>query len=141
MPGEYLRLPVERRVVAIFGEQYLRQKRRRRQSAGDQPVRRRRLRCRLASPTGVFRAGDADHAKLGRNPVEHLADALADRMERATTARISRLADVEPHVLARQMIGQRLAVGWPPRWWSLDARYAFPDGAMSASRSSSASAN
>jgi hypothetical protein len=67
------------------------------------------------------------NAKLRRNPVEHLADALAHRMECATAPRTNRVADVELNVLAWQMIGQRLAMGWPLGWLFPDARTALPD--------------
>lgn len=41
----------------------------------------------LFAPASVFRAHGADDAKLCRNPVEHFADALADRMKRRQSTR------------------------------------------------------
>jgi hypothetical protein len=52
--AEDLRLTVERRVIAIFADQHLREQRRRRQVANDWPLCSRRQRHRLASPAGVF---------------------------------------------------------------------------------------
>jgi len=54
MAREDLRLPIERRVVAIFADQHLGKQRRRRQTAGDHPLRSRRLHHRLTGPTGIF---------------------------------------------------------------------------------------
>jgi hypothetical protein len=45
----------------------------------------------------------------------------------AAAARANRIAEAEQNVLARQMIGQRLAMGWPIGWLLLDARTALPD--------------
>jgi hypothetical protein len=44
-----------------------------------------------------------------RHPVQHLADAFADGMQRTTTTAADITADVEHNVLAREMIGQRFA--------------------------------
>jgi hypothetical protein len=41
--GEDLRLPIKRRVIAVFADQHLGEQRRRRQAAGDHPLRRWRL--------------------------------------------------------------------------------------------------
>ena len=113
MAGEDLRLPVERRVIAIFADQHLGKQRRRRQAAGDRPLCSRRLRHRLAGPAGVFGTGGADYAKLSRNPIQHLAHALADDMQRAAAAAADRALNVEADLFARQMIGQRLATRGP----------------------------
>jgi hypothetical protein len=107
--GEDLRLPIERRVIAIFADQHLGEQRRRRQAAGDRPLGSRRLRHRLAGPTGVFGTGGADDAKLSRNPIQHLAHALSDDMQRAAAAAADRALNVEPDLFARQMVGQRFA--------------------------------
>lgn len=48
-----------------------------------------------------------------------IAHALADEMQRTAAARADSAADVEQDILARQMIGQRLAMGLP-----LDRRFA-----------------
>lgn len=85
--GEDLRLPVERGMVAIFADQHLRQQRRRCQAAGDGPLRSGRLHHRLASPASIFWSRRLDHAQLRRYPVQHLAHALADGMQRAAGSR------------------------------------------------------
>jgi len=51
-----LRLPVQRRVIAVFADQDLREERWRRQAACDRALRRRRLRYRSASAAAVFGA-------------------------------------------------------------------------------------
>ena len=52
---------------------------------------------------------DAQHAQACRHEVEHLADALADRMEWTATAGTDATPDVERHVLARQVVRKRLS--------------------------------
>ncbi len=111
VPGKDLRLTIERRVIAVFGDQHLRKQRRRRHAAGDWTFRSRRLGDRPAGATSVFWTGDAQDAKLRGSPVQHLAHALADRMERTAAARARLAVDIEPDILARQMIGQRFAPG------------------------------
>src|SRR5204863_6228359 len=74
-----LRLPVERRVVAIFADQDLREQRRSRQATGDGPLWRRRLTHRSAGATAVFGSANADDTQLRGHPIQHLADALSDR--------------------------------------------------------------
>jgi hypothetical protein len=59
----------------------------------------------VADTASVFRAGDAYHTKLRRHPVQHLADAFAEGMERTTTTAADITGDCEQNVLARQMIG------------------------------------
>ena len=111
MTGKDLRLPIERRMIAIFADQHLGEQRRRCQAAGDYPLRSRRLHHSLAGPAGVFGTSGADHAQLRRNPIQHLAHALSDHMQGPATAGASHVIDIEPHMLARQMIGQRFAMG------------------------------
>ena len=88
-------MPVERGVIAVLADQHLGEQRWRREAAGDQPLRRGRLDPRVAGAARVFWAGNAHDTKLRRNPVQHLADTLADRMQSATTARASVAFDVE----------------------------------------------
>jgi len=104
-----LRLPVQRRVIAIFADQDLREQRRRRQAACDRTLGRRRLRHCSASAAAVFGAANAHDAELRRHPIQHLADALSDRMRHATTAGADLRVDLDPDFFARQMIGERLA--------------------------------
>src|ERR1700688_1491188 len=51
----------------------------------------------------------ARDAQACRHEVEHLADVLADRMERTTAAGTDMPIDVECDVLARQIVGKRLS--------------------------------
>ncbi len=80
MPGEDLGLSIERGVVAVLIDQHLSNEPRRGQTLGDEAVGSRRLVDRAAGAAAVFGATDAQDAKPGRNPVEHLARGLADRM-------------------------------------------------------------
>src|SRR5579859_2758245 len=120
--GEDLRLPIERGVIAVLADQHLGKQCRRCQAAGDHPLRSRSLHHCLAGPAGIFGASGADHAQLRRNPVQHLAHALSDHMQRTTTAGAGHLINIEPHVLTWQMIGQRLAMGRPFSLLFLDPR-------------------
>jgi hypothetical protein len=111
--GEDLRLPIQRRVVAIFADQHLSKQRRRRQTAGDRPFWRRRLRHRLANPAGVFGTNGADDAQLRRNPIQHLAHALAHDMQRAAAIGADHALNIDADLFARQMAGQRFATRGP----------------------------
>ncbi len=109
VPRKDLRLPIKRRVIAIFADQHLCEQGWCSQSAGDQPFRRRRLQDLVAVAASVFRAGDAYDAQLRRHPVQHLADAFADGMERTAATAADITGNVERNVIARQVFGQRLA--------------------------------
>src|SRR5690606_39481916 len=85
------------------------EKARRRQPASDRPFRRRRLGYALTRPAGVFRAGDADHLELGRNPVEHFADAVADGMKRPSAAWTGWPIHIDDDILAQQVSWECLA--------------------------------
>jgi hypothetical protein len=111
MPGKNLRLPIERRVIAIFADQHLCEQSWRGQSAGDQPFRRCRLHDLVAAAAGLFRAGNAHHTKLRRHPIQHLTDAFANGMEHTTATAAALTGNVEQNIFARQMFGQRLALG------------------------------
>ena len=120
---EDLRLPIERGVIAIFADQDLRQKRRRCQPAGDRAFRCGSLGNGAATPARVFGSRRADHAKLRWYPVQHLADALADHMQRPTAAAAHVTFDVEANVVSWQMVGEWLAsrrcVARLPNGWRL----------------------
>ena len=108
MPREDLALPIERRVVAIFAHQHMRQQARARHSFGDRTLRRRSLVDRSAGTTTVFGAPDAQNSQPCRHEVEHLADRLADHMERAAAAGADALINIDRHVFPRQMFGKPL---------------------------------
>jgi hypothetical protein len=78
--GEDLGLAVKRRVVAVLADQHLGYEPRRGQALGNRALGSRRLMDRAAGTAAVFGAADAQDAKLRRDPVEHLARGLADRM-------------------------------------------------------------
>ncbi len=80
LAAEDLALAVERKVIAIFADQHLRQQRRRCQPPGDRPFRRRRLVDGSASPAAVFGASDTHGPQLRGHMVAHLADRLADHV-------------------------------------------------------------
>ena len=78
---QHLRLPIERQVPGVFGDQHRGDHRLGRQPALDQPLGRRRLHHRLlAGPAGIFGAVRHDHPELRRDHVEPLGGVLADHM-------------------------------------------------------------
>ena len=91
-----LRLPVQRRVIAILADQDLGKQRRGCQSACDRTFRRRRLAHRSTGPAAVLGTANPHDAELRGHPVQHLADALSDRMQGAAAACAGRRADVDP---------------------------------------------
>jgi hypothetical protein len=101
MPSEDLGLPIERCVAAVLADQHLGDEPRRGQTLGDQTVRCRHLMDRAASAAAVFGATNAHDAQLRRDPVEHLARRLADRMEAAATGWALMALKIEPHFLPR----------------------------------------
>src|SRR5262249_7722683 len=108
-----LRLPVQRRVSAIFVDQDLREQGRRRQSTCDRALRRQRLEHRSARAAAVFGAANADHTELRGHPVQHLADTLSDRVQHAAATCAGLSANVDLDLFTRQMIGKRLAPWFP----------------------------
>jgi hypothetical protein len=73
------------------------------QAFGDRPFWRRRLVDGPAGPAAVAWPADTDDPQAGRNVVEHLAERLADQMQRAATAGTSLVFDVQPDVLTFQV--------------------------------------
>ena len=106
MPREDLALPIERRVIAIFAHQHVRQQARARHSFGDRSLGRSSLVDCPAGSAPIFGAANAQNPQPCRHEVEHLANRLADDMERAAAAGTDALLDIDCHVLARQMIGK-----------------------------------
>ena len=126
-----LRLPVERKVVGVFGDEHLRDEVVRRQAALDEPRRRGRLYDRLASPAGVSRPPHHQHAERRRHDVEALGDVLADPMQPARAARAGRAPDVDQRLDARQVSRQGAAVRPPARRaLRLHGRRGFLDGVL-----------
>ena len=111
LPGEDLALPVERKVIAVFGDQDMGEQSRGGQALGDRTLRGRRLMDRPAGPAAIARPADADDPQPRRHMVEHLADGLADQVQLAAAAGAGLMLDIEPHVLARQVRRQARPVG------------------------------
>ncbi len=105
----------------------MREQRRRRQPFGNRTLRRRRLVQRAAAPAAVFGTADPDHPKLGRNPVQHLADRLADRVESTAAAGAEACVEIGRHLLPRQMSRQLAARRSPGRLARLGRRAALQD--------------
>jgi hypothetical protein len=66
---------------------------------------------RSTASTSVFWTTGAKQPNLRGNPIQHLTHALADCVERSTTAWAGLPADIENDLLARKMFRQRLAFG------------------------------
>jgi hypothetical protein len=79
LAGIDLRLPIQWKMIGIFGDQNLRHRGLRRQAAFDQPGGCGHLDHHvLAGPAGIFGPAHHQHAELGRDDVEPLGDILAD---------------------------------------------------------------
>ena len=63
---------------------------------------------RPAGTATVFGAADTQDPQLCRHEVEHLADRLANHMERAAAAGADALINIDRHIRARQMLGKPL---------------------------------
>src|SRR5882724_6862028 len=120
LPGEDLALPVKRQVIAVFGDQDMREKTGSGEALGDRTLRGGRLMDGPAGPAAIARPADADDPKPRRHMIEHLADRLADHMQFAAAAGARLMLEIEPHVLARQMRRQAWSIG--PRSRRLDRR-------------------
>ena len=64
---------------------------------------------RAAGAAAVFGAADAQYAQTSRDPIEHLARRLTDRVKPAAAAGALIARHIERHVLALQMVGKRRA--------------------------------
>jgi hypothetical protein len=80
LPREDLALPIERKVIAIFGDQHMSEQGWGRQALGDRPLRSRSLMDRAASPAAIAWPADLDDPQPGGDMVEHLADRLTDEV-------------------------------------------------------------
>ena len=100
-------------MIAILADQDLGKQRRGCQSACDRTFRRWRLTQGSASAAAVLRTPNTDDAELRGHPVQHLADALSDRVQGATTTCTGLRAHVDLDLFTRQMIGKGLAP-WLP---------------------------
>lgn len=105
LAGEDLALPIERQVIAIFGDEDMREQSRAGQSLGDRPLRGRRLVDGPADPAAITGPTDANDPKPRRHMIKHLAYRLADQVQLATAAGAGLVLKIEPDILARQMDG------------------------------------
>jgi len=102
-----LRLPVERQVISIFGDQNLCDGRLGWNAAFDQPRWCWSLEDDfLTGAAGIFGAARHQNAELSRHDVELLADVFADPMQAFATAGTVMVLDVDDHIDARQMGGK-----------------------------------
>src|SRR5260370_9180470 len=86
LPGEDLALPVKRQVIAVFGDQDMREKTGSGEALGDRTLRGGRLMDSPAGPAAIARPADADDPKPHRHLVQQLADGLAGGMKLAAAA-------------------------------------------------------
>jgi hypothetical protein len=132
-------------MIGIFGDEHVRDRRFRRQSAFDQPRRGRRLDDDvLACAASVFGSAHDQHPELRRHDIELLADVLANLVKLAPTARTGLVLDVDNRLDALQMRRQGPAVGAPFARRRRPGDLASASAAAPASlcsRSSSASSN
>ncbi len=80
MMGKDLRLPIDRRVIAIYADEDMCEQRRDCKTAGDRSFWCCHLCHLVADAAGIFLTRNTDHAKLGRHPVQHLKFTLSDAM-------------------------------------------------------------
>lgn len=106
MPLKDLRLAVQRRVVAVLGDQHLGQQAGCRQTLGHRTFGRRRLLDGATRPTAILGPANAQHAQRCWHPIEHLAHRLADGVQCPAAAGARYSVDVVQDVLARQVVGQ-----------------------------------
>ena len=106
-----LRLPIERQMIGIFGDQDLRDRSLRRDAALDQSRQCRSLRHNLlASPAGVFGAAGDQHTELRGNNVQPLTHVLTDPMQLTMAAGAFLANQINDLLKARQMSWQRSPV-------------------------------
>jgi len=115
--GINLALPIERQVIAIFRDQQMRQH----GGSGAAPRRRHRRCGRLGNgitgAAGIFGPHVADHLEVARHVIQHLGHVLAQLAHATAAGRADAGAitlGLMQHLLARQMIGERLTLWFFP---------------------------
>ena len=104
VPGEDLRLPIERQVITELGHQHVREERLGGHPARDRPLRGRSLRHGFfTDPTAVAGSADHLHPQLGGDDVEHLARVLADQVQAPAAARTALVLEVDEDLDPRQV--------------------------------------
>ena len=105
LPGKDLALSIQGKMIAVFGDNHVSQKSRRREALGDRALRSRCLVDGPAGPAAVARPANANDPQPCWYVVEHLARGLADQMEIAPTATAGLMIEVEPNIFALKMGG------------------------------------
>ena len=114
LPGEDLRLAVERQEIGVLGHQHVREQRLGRHPAGDRPLRCGGLHHRLlAGPAAVAGSADHLHPQLGGDDVEHLARVLADHVQGPAAAGAALVLDVDQDLDPRQVRRQGAQIASP----------------------------
>ena len=114
LPGEDLRLAIERQKIGVLGHQHVRQQGLGRHPAGDRPLRSGCLHHRLlAGPAAIAGSADHLHPQLGRDDVEHLARVLADHVQGPAAAGAALVLDVDQDLDPRQVRRQGAQVASP----------------------------
>ncbi len=104
---QHLRLSMQRQMPRELRRGDVGKQRRCRQPAFDRTRRRRRLYdCALAAPAAITGPADPLDPDHRRYHVEHLADVLANAVQRSMAARAAVDAGLDDHILAWQMLGQ-----------------------------------
>ncbi|MBU6498763.1 MAG: hypothetical protein KGQ40_09570 [Rhodospirillales bacterium] len=119
VPGEHLRLAIQRQVIAVFADQHVRDQRLGGHAAIQGTLRGGRLHHRaLAAPAAIFGPADYPDPERGRRVVQHLGTVFADDVAGAAAVRAGLGIDIDHHLDPRQMCGQRAAIapGWIGRW-------------------------
>ena len=115
LAGEDLRLAMQWQMIGELGDQDMGHRGLGRQAARDQAGGGRRLHHPLgAGPAGVARAAGDQHPELGRDHVEPLGAILVDGMQGAAAAGAVQALRLDHDLDARQVRGQRAAVGPAP---------------------------
>jgi hypothetical protein len=109
---EDLSLPIQRQMIRVFRDEYIGDKRLRRQAAFNQAVWRWRLHDPVgATAAGIFGSSRDDHAQLRRDPVETLGGLLADDVKCAAATRAGCRIGDDDVLLTRQMSRKMAAIG------------------------------
>src|SRR6266576_2549895 len=111
LPGEDLALPVKRQVIAVFGDQDMREKAGSGEAFGDWTLWGGHLVDGPAGPAAIARPADADDPKPCRHVVQHLADSLPDGMKLAAATGANLLIEIDPHIFTGQMRWQAWPIG------------------------------
>jgi hypothetical protein len=108
-----LRLPVQRLVLAELLEHDHRQEARARPSSRDHMERRRRLADRLAIPAGELLPHRLDHLPAPGRRLQRLRHVLAKLAQAIAAAARAGRRRIDHHPLARQVVGEGVALGAP----------------------------